>query len=629
MGLIVGPAIVCGVAYSANVTIARGALSTTSITDITRIQMLLVGLNGHEQSQGARVQVYSREAATHREHPSIHDDFDGNTVINVKDGPYNARGDGSDDSESVFKAWRAAQKGDGHPCRNLYFPSGTYYLPAFHQVHVTTAYQGCQWLGDGAGPSGNASGASVLRFDYHPARASLIALREHGSRVTATTARPHGFTTGEDAFILTPVDAHYNAVHKVTVLDSTHFTYEATRAKKYLARCDSSCGDASDALVLILDGASHLGFQNLTIQGAINAPFSGIFVAGFTDDAVTVASCCNLFFNVSTPGWRYFFASTSDLDGTTFVHLDGVGGGCFYSYWDQSNLINFVGSNLNCYDNSNVGAMDYDFTGPGFTLLGGYVASAIRGDSPTYSVHYLRTFGGGSPLAAYGTHWEPYGNGGKIVKDDSLDASKVIHLENDSIGGDSTGTLIQITDKSQVDLINISSMTPGQVELDTNRNAGQAKIWAPGLHWVGQTDGSLPVMNTCDRTTPPSNCREVLLGDPTQPTYLIEGQRRYGVPTAIGEQFVFGGPAPTLSSCGTRPNPAVLMPSTNLGFRFTSGGGARSCIVSFFGSFPNTPSVTCSDESRAAGLRVLPGVSQVTVSGFKAGDTIDCNVTPH
>ena len=232
------------------------------------------------------------------------------------------------------------------------------HLPDFRQIRVTTAYQGCQWLGDGAGVNAIAGGASVLRFDYRPERVSLAALSQRGATVYATTASPHRFTTGEAVFILTPVDPHYNAVHQITVQDPTHFTYRATRGQEHLPPCKSSCGDASDALILILDGGNHLGFQNLVIEGAIKPPFSGIFVAGLTDDAVTVASCCHLFFNISTPGWRYFFANTSDLDGTAFIHLDGVGGGCFYSPWSQGNLINFVGSNLNCYDNSDVGAMD-------------------------------------------------------------------------------------------------------------------------------------------------------------------------------------------------------------------------------------------------------------------------------
>lgn len=551
----------------------------------------------------------------------------GSSTIDVKSA-FNAKADGSDDSDAVMKAWKAAQRQNGRPCRNLYFPAGTYYLPRMRQVRMTPTYQGCQWIGDGSGVNAASGSASVLRFDYHPARVALSSLRDEHGTVHATTASPHGFVTGDAVFVLTPIDAHYNALHVVTVQDSTHFTYRATRKADKLSACDGSCGDASDAVVLVFDGANHVGFQNLTIQGASEDPKTGIFAAGLTDDAVKVASCCNLFSNVSTPGWRYFFAETSDLDGTIFLHLDGVGGGCFYSYWNQGNLINFVGSNLNCYDNPDASPMDYDFNGPGFELFGGYVASAAsRGNTPNYCIHYLPTFGGGSPLAAYGTHWEPYGKGGRIIKDDSLDASKVIHLEDDAIGGDSTGTLVQVTDKSHVDLVNIAGLSPGQVELDTNRLAMQPGIWAPSLRWIGQTNGSMPSLKSCDRTSPPSGCAPVAPGDPTQPTYTIEGVRAYAAKGETGEQHVYGGPAPTLSSCGS--NPVVLTPSTDLGFRFTGGGGATSCDVVFAGRFANVPVVTCNDETHAKALRVSPSNSRAAVSGFRRGDTVACSVTPY
>ena len=266
-----------------------------------------------------------------------------------------------------------------------------------------------------------------------------------------------------------------------------------------------------------------------------------------------------------------------------------------------------------------------DFTGPGFTLYGGYVASAIRGNSPNWSVHYLPTFGGGSPLAAYGTYWEPYGRGGKIVKDDSLDASKTIHLEDDAIGGDSTGTLIQVTDKSLVELTNILGMAPGQVELDTNQNAYNAQTWAPSLRWTGSSDGSLPILNTCDRTTPPRNCRNVPAGDPTQPTYVIEGQRRYGTPTAIGEYVLFGGPHRLCPHAGSVPHAHAFNQSR---FRLLAGTvpGPALLVLRELSEYS-----IGNLQRRIAKRRVARRADQFSGHDFRlqVPDTIDCNITPH
>ncbi len=330
-------------------------------------------------------------------------------TLHVKD--FGAVGNGTVDDTTALRAAFTAFAAS--TAETLDFGSGTYLVPTLAANESLGLFSGVKkkrFMGTGA----------VLKTTQFATGTALSGATWIGAAVTADTATPHGYTTGQLVGIYNATPIQLNGYYTVTVVDADTFTYTATYTPVGVFSAGTTQATNYNIRWLDFRNCEDVEVSGLRFEGSVlsNAVQSRIGYVG-----VYALNTARIVVDVSTQGLAYGVLFEQINTANVRVVAKDTGYGVAYSL--VSNAVTYVdidtshrGAYLGGVSNSNVTVLskNHDITA---AIVTSHVVGGVHTPCKNLTVDYTDTgtslpesHGGGSVV---GILISGYGGGAGVV----------------------------------------------------------------------------------------------------------------------------------------------------------------------------------------------------------------------